>query len=380
MSDDPTAKVPLPPGTFRVGSIGGIPVLVRTSWFLVAVLIAWIVAPVVEDVQPGLGALKYVVGVAYAVLFYLTILLHEASHALMARRYGISVSWIMLHFLGGQTDIDSEPASAGQEFKIAVVGPLTSIAVGLAALAATRVTGEGVLDLAVWGVAVANLVLGVLNLVPGLPLDGGRVLRAGVWQISGDPHKGTIAAAWGGRVAAVLVLLWPVVLRYGYDVSPGLTNYLFTFIAALFLWQGASLSLVSAKVRRRLPALKARPLARRAVGVPDDLSVAEAVRRAHEAGAGAILTYTSDDQVKGLVNEEALLATPEERRPWLSVGSLARTLEDGLTLPADIYGEELVKAITRVPAAEYLLIEDDGRVYGVLSTADVDRAFGATQA
>ncbi|RYE74306.1 MAG: site-2 protease family protein, partial [Myxococcales bacterium] len=81
----------------------------------------------------------------------------------------------------------------------------------------------------------------------------------------------------------------------------------------------------------------------------------------------------------GLVNEEALLATPEERRPWLSVSSLARSLEDGLTLPADIAGEELIKAITRTPAAEYLLIEEDGRIFGVLSTADVDRAFGAAQ-
>lgn len=379
MNDEPTAQAPLPPGTFRVGSIAGIPVLVRTSWFLVAALIAWIVAPAVENVQPGLGGWKYVVGVAYAVLFYLTILLHEASHALMARHFGIPVSWIMLHFLGGQTDIDTEPRTAGQEFKIAVVGPLTSIAVGLVALLATRFTGEGVLDLAVWGVAVANLVLGVLNLVPGLPLDGGRVLRAGVWQVSGDPHRGTVVAAWGGRIAALLVLLYPVAMHYGYGTQPSLTNYLFSFIVALFLWQGASMSLMSAKVRRRLPALKARPLARRAVGVPGDLPVAEAVRRAQEAGAGAILTYSSDDQVAGLVNEEALLATPEDRRPWLPVSSLARTLEEGLTLPADIAGEELVKAITRTPAAEYLLIEEDGRIYGVLSTVDVDRAFGAAQ-
>ncbi|RYE79943.1 MAG: site-2 protease family protein, partial [Myxococcales bacterium] len=299
MSDEPTSQVPYPPGTFRVGSIAGIPVLVRSSWFLVAALLAWIVAPAVESVQPGLGVWKYVVGVAYAVLFYLTILLHEASHALMARHFGIPVSWIMLHFLGGQTDIDTEPRTAGQEFKIAVVGPLTSIAVGLVSLFATRFAGEGVLHLAVWGVAVANLVLGVLNLVPGLPLDGGRVLRAGVWQLSGDPHRGTVVAAWGGRIAALLVLLWPVVMRYGYDTDPGLMNYLFTFLAALFLWQGASLSLMSAKVRRRLPALKARPLARRAVGVPADLPVAEAVRRAQQAGAGAILTYASDDRVSG---------------------------------------------------------------------------------
>ncbi len=379
VNDEPTPELTAPPGTLRVGSVGGIPVLVRPSWFIVAALIAWIVAPMIEHVQPGMGALKYVVGVLYAVLFYMTILLHEASHALMARHFDIPVSWIMLHFLGGQTDIESEPATPGQEFKIAVVGPLTSIAVGLVALFATRFTGEGVLDLAVIGVAVANLVLGVLNLIPGLPLDGGRVLRAAVWSATGNPLRGTVVAAWGGRIAALLVLCWPVVMRYGFGTDPGFTNYLFTFVAALFLWQGATMAMLGAKVRRRLPALKARPLARRAIAVPEDLSLAEAVRRAQEAGAGAILTHSADERVVGLVNEDALLATPEDRRPWVPVSSVSRSLEEGLSLPADIFGEDLVNAITRTPAAEYLLLEADGRVYGVLSTADVDKAFGETR-
>ena len=77
----------------------------------------------------------------------------------------------------------------------------------------------------------------------------------------------------------------------------------------------------------------------------------------------------------GIVNETSLLALPEERRPWLTVSQVARTIEDGLTLPAGIVGEDLIRAITRVPAHEYLLVEDDGSIYGVLSTADVDRAF-----
>ena len=379
VSADPSPDATYPPGTFKVGSIAGIPVLLRTSWFIIAAIIAWIVAPLIESVQPGLGAFKYVAGVLYAVLFYLTILLHEASHAVMARHYGITVSWIMLHFLGGQTDIDSEPRSPRQEFWIAFVGPVTSIAVGLVAWLATNLTGEGVLDLAIKGVAVANLVLGVLNLVPGLPLDGGRVLRAAVWGVTGNPHRATIVAGWGGRIAALLVLCWPMVLRYGYDVQPGLTNYLFTFIAALFLWQGASMAMMGARVRRRLPALKARPLARRAIAVPEDVPIAEAVRRAQDAGAGAILTQAADGRVLGLVNEAALLATPEERRPWMPVNSVARTLESGLQLPADIFGEDLVKAISRTPAPEYLLVEPDGSVYGVLSTADVDKAFGETK-
>ena len=123
-----------PPGTIKVGTIAGSDVLVTTSWFLIAALIAWIVAPRVDQVAPGLGGLKYVAGFAFAVILYLSVLLHEASHAFMARHYGFQVTSITLHFLGGATAIDGEARTPRQELLIAVVGPLTSIAVGVGAL------------------------------------------------------------------------------------------------------------------------------------------------------------------------------------------------------------------------------------------------------
>ena len=129
------------------------------------------------------------------------------------------------------------------------------------------------------------------------------------------------------------------------------------------------------RIRSRLPALKARGLARRAIAVPEDLSVAEAVRRANEEGAGGIVLHTGDERVSGLVSQAALTSTPPDRRPWQPISSVSRTVEDGLILSADLTGEDLVRAISRTPATEYLLVEADGSVYGVLSTADVDRAF-----
>ena len=352
-------------------------VLVRSSWLLVAVLIAFLLAPRIEQVQPGLGAFTYVAGVAFAVLLYLSVLLHEISHAVMAQRYGLGVRSISLHFLGGATEIDSEARTPGQEFKVAVVGPLTSIAIGLAALLLLTVTPDGLLRLAVQGLAGANLVVGVLNLVPGLPLDGGRVLRALVWRASGNLHTGTIVAAWGGRVAAALVLLYPALIGLLVGGSPDVFDYLMALVIAAFLWSGATASMVQARVRRRLPALKARPLARRVVAVPDDLSVSEAVRRAQDGGAGAIVIHPGDDRLSGVVSESALLATPEERRAWVAVSAVARTVEDGLVLDADISGEDLIRAMSRTPAEEYVLVEGDGTIYGVLSTSDVDRAFGS---
>ncbi len=355
--------------------------LVRSSWLLVALLIAFLLAPRVEQVQPGLGALKYVAGVAFAVLLYLSVLLHEMAHAVMAQRYGLGVKSISLHFLGGATEIDSEARTPGQEFKIAVVGPLTSILVGLLALALLTVTPDGLLRLSVEGLAGANLIIGILNLVPGLPLDGGRVLKSLVWKVTSNMHRGTIVAAWGGRAAAVLVLGWPLLNRALFGNVPDIFDYILAFIIASFLWSGATASIVNAKVRRRLPALRARPLARRVVAVPTELPINEAVRRAQEVGAGAIVVHSGDDRLSGVVSETALLATPEDRRAWVPVSSVSRTIEDGMVLGADIAGEDLIKAMSSTPAEEYVLVEPDGTIFGVLATIDVDRAFeeGATK-
>src|SRR5689334_23509813 len=135
MSDDRGARGPLrhPPGTFRVGSVAGSDVLVGSSWFLIAGLIAVITAPAIERAQPGLGALRYVAGLALAVLLYLSVLAHEASHALVARRFGLPVSHITLQFFGGMTAIEAEPESPRVEFWVSVVGPLSSLAVAVVA-------------------------------------------------------------------------------------------------------------------------------------------------------------------------------------------------------------------------------------------------------
>ena len=372
---DAPSRPPRPPGTLRVGQIAGVDVLVTTSWFFIAALIAVLMAPRVEAVEPGLGAWKYLAGFAFAVVLYLSVLLHEASHAVVAQHYGYPVTSITLHFLGGATMIEGEARRPREEFWIAVVGPLTSIAVGLAAIPLWFITPDGLLRMAVQGLAGANLIVGVMNLVPGLPLDGGRVLKSAVWGASGNIHKGTIAAAWGGRIVAVAALAWPVFMSGVLHIQPQLVDYLLSFVVALFLWTGASASMQNARLRRQLPSIVARNLARRTLTVPDDLPVAEAVRRAQEAGAGSIVTVSSSGRPIGIVNESALLATPEERRPWMAVSTVARGIEDGLELPASIIGEDLIKAITRKPAHEYLLVEEDGSIYGVLTTADVDKAF-----
>ncbi|CAM3642897.1 site-2 protease family protein [Nocardioides zeicaulis] len=375
-----STPAPRQPGTLRIGSISGIDVLVTSSWFVVALLISLTFAPRIEQVEPGLGVWKYVAGFVFAVVLYLSVLLHEASHAVTAKRLGYGVTSITLHFLGGMTEIDGQSRRPRHEFWIAVVGPLTSIAVGAVAFALGLVVEGELLRLAVEGLAGANLVIGVLNLVPGLPLDGGRVLKALVWGASGNEHRSTVVAAWGGRVVALALLACPLVQDRVIGEPPTIVDLVLVFILGLFLWTGATAQLAHARVRQRLPLLVARPLARRTLTVPEDLPLAEAVRRAQEAQAGSIVTVAPDGTPLGIVSEAAVTATPPERRPWVTVSAVARSMEEGLTLPATVAGEELIAAISRRPAEEYLLVEDDGRIYGVLSTADVDRAFRANAA
>jgi Zn-dependent protease len=380
MSDDRAGRgrTPRPPGTFKVGTVAGSDVLVSGSWFLIAGLIAVITAPAIEKAEPGLGDLKYVAGLALAVLLYLSVLAHEASHALVAQRYGLPVSHITLQFFGGMTSIEGEPEKPRQEFWVSVVGPLSSLGVALVAFLAHLVVPDGLIGLAFSGLAWTNLFVGIVNLVPGLPLDGGRILKAAVWGVSGDIHRGTIVAAWGGRAVALLAFGWPFLAAKVLGGRPTVIDFVFAGVISVFLWSGATAALESARVRSRLPYLVARDLARPTLTVPGELPLAEALRRAQEAQAGSIVTVTAAGVPVGVVNEAALMSVPLERRAWVPISSVARTLDDGLRLPAGIGGEDLIRAISARPAGEYLLLDVDGSIFGVLSTADVDRAFRAS--
>ncbi|HET7688896.1 MAG TPA: site-2 protease family protein [Nocardioidaceae bacterium] len=364
------------PGGMRVGTLVGVDVYISTTWVLIAVLFTITLAPAVDEARSGLGSLKYVASFAFVVLFYLSVLLHEMSHAVAAKRFGIQVNSITLSFFGGATEIEGEAEKPSQEFWIAVVGPVTSLLVGFALLPLLLVVPDGLLSLAVGGVAVTNIVVGVLNLVPGLPFDGGRVLRAGVWAASGNKHRSTVIAGWVGRVVAVLVAMGPLWMSAA-GLPVHAVDALFFPLLGFFLWNAATASIRYASFRSRLPNLNARALARRTLAVPGDLPLAEAVRRAQEDGAGGIVSLDSAGRPTGIVVEDAVQLVPEERRPWTPVNTVARTLVPGMTFSADLSGEQLITAMQRTPATEYLLLEPDGSIYGVLATVDVDRAFAA---
>jgi Zn-dependent protease/CBS domain-containing protein len=352
----------------------GIPVYISPYWFVIAGVFIFVYA---NDLAATLhGSTRYLVAAAFVVLLYLSVLVHELSHSVVARGFGLPVRRILLYPLGGFSEIEREPQTPGREFLVSAAGPalslvLAALGYGLTHVVAAGTVGGTLVSQLMW----ANLVVGGFNLLPGLPLDGGRMLRAVIWKVTGRPGTSTIAAAWAGRVLAlslfVLVLAPPVEDRIGGDM----VTVVWLAVIAAFMWTGASQAIKATRFRERLPALQARKLARKAVSVSADTPLAEAIRRAQESNARAVVVVDHDDKPIAILNETAVMATPEQRRPWIEAGSLARTLEPNLVLPADLSGMALLDAIRQAPATEYLLVEPSGQVYGVLAARDVDRAF-----
>jgi Zn-dependent protease len=349
-------------------------VYISPYWFLIAGLFVFLYGN--SAALAGSNEVRYVVAAAFVVLLYVSVLIHELSHSLVARGFGLPVRRILLYPLGGFSEIEQEPPTPGREFLVSAAGPLLSLilaALGWGVLLVSHLGGlPGLLiEQLVW----ANLLVGIFNLLPGLPLDGGRMLRAGVWKATGKPGTATIVAAWAGRVLAVAVLVVPVAAIVSSGQQVQIFDVVWLGVIAAFMWVGASQSLKVSRVRERLPGLQARTLARRAIPIPASLPLAEAIRRADAAGARALVIVDHDDKPIAIVNETAVMATPPQRRPWVDAGSLARTIDSGLVLPADLSGMALLEAVRRSPATEYLLVESSGQVFGVLSASDLDHAF-----
>jgi Zn-dependent protease/CBS domain-containing protein len=352
----------------------GIPVYVSPYWFVIAGIFVFIYA---NDLAATLhGSTRFIVAAAFVVLLYLSVLVHELSHSLVARGYKLPVRRILLYPLGGFSEIEREPQTPGREFVVSAAGPALSLVLagagyGLMQVVPPDTIGGNLVSQLRW----ANLVVGIFNLLPGLPLDGGRMLRAGIWKLTGNPSASTIAAAWAGRVIGVGLFVVPFVTGAVTGAGGDMVTVLWLAVIAAFMWSGAGQAIRATRFRERLPALQARRLARKAVSVPAGTPLAEAIRQADESQARAVVIVDHEDKPIAIVNETAVMATPPQRRPWMEAGALARTLEPSLVLPADLSGMALLDAIRRAPATEYLLVEPSGQVYGVLARRDVDHAF-----
>ena len=194
-----------------MGAPFGIPIVVSPTWFLIAAFITYYFGQEIND--EAFGNWRYLIAFGFAVLLYLSVLLHELAHSVVAKSFGLPVRRIVIYFLGGVSEIEKEPDTPKREFAVAVAGPALSFALGGIFFGVwklidhpTSSVGMAAFQYLVTALWVSNVVVGVFNMLPGLPLDGGRVLRSAVWAITRKPLAGTQAAAWvptsGRRVAA----------------------------------------------------------------------------------------------------------------------------------------------------------------------------------
>jgi Zn-dependent protease len=216
--------------------VAGMPVRIDASWLLVLGVMGWGVASgAVPRILPGLttGA-AWLHGVAAAALLFASVLLHELAHALVAREHGARVGGIRLHVFGGALELRSAPATPRAEFLIAAVGPLTSFALAAVCYGLGRTLAGTTWLAALTGyLVVVNLMVGLVNLVPGFPLDGGRLLRALLWAWSGQPEWATRCASRAGSLFAVALIALGALRAVGGEVVGGL----WFVVVGLFLRQ-----------------------------------------------------------------------------------------------------------------------------------------------
>lgn len=367
-------------GGLLIGRPFGVPIYISASWLLFVAFITVQFAPSVARTVPGIGAARFAVAAAFGVFLGVSVLAHEVAHCVVARRFGIPIERISLSFLAGHSTLAREPETPARSAAVAVAGPATNLVIGVGAFVAFTRLPDGSIPLVLAaGLAWSNLLVGVYNLLPGLPLDGGQLLRAALWRVTRNPRTGTIGAAWAGRViaagTAVLGLYLVSTRQAGAQLSA-----LWAMVIAAMLWVSSTQVLRQQALRDRLPGISARALSRSSISVLADLPLAEAVRRAQEAHAQGIVIVDGEGRPTGVVREAAVTATPAPRRPWVSTGSVARHVSASELINASWAGEELLARLQMAAASEYVVVDPAGAIYGVLAAADVARALSGSPA
>jgi Zn-dependent protease/CBS domain-containing protein len=368
----------------RLGSVIGVPIFVTPSWLIVVGLVTLSYADFLQQAIPGTStSVSYALALLFAVGLGASVLLHEIGHTVVSRLFGLPVRRIVVFLLGGVSELAGQARRPREEFAIAAAGPAVSVllAVGcwLISVPPDNDSATGVLLLLL---AWSNLVIAVFNVLPGLPLDGGRLVQALIWKVSRSRLTGIRIASWSGRVVAVLLALGVLALNAVLQgKEPGaqlsaLTSTLLGLAVAGFLWFGAGQALRTAELAERTATLQLRGLVRPAVYLPGGTPVAEAMRQLAATGAGAIVVIDAQGRSRAVVREAEVTRLPAAGRPWATVDELARPLEHGLIISDDLPADELLQTIRRTPASEYLVIGPDGVSRGVLATSDLARALG----
>jgi Zn-dependent protease len=394
------------PGTtasygWRLGAVGGIPVYLGRSWPVIALVVVVTFAPNVQSPSGEYGGVfGYAVGIAYAVLLLLSVLAHEAGHAVVARRFGFRVDRVVADLWGGHTVYDSSTSRPGTSAAISVSGPIANLAVAAVGYAAMQLLdADGVVGLLLFAVSLTNAFVGVFNLLPGLPLDGGYLVHALVWKVTGDRNRALIAAGWLGRVVTVVVVLWLVGRPLLLGQPPSLITIVWCGLIGAFLWMGATNAIRAGQSRRVIERV---PLARvlrpaLVVGVAD--SVASVLARVDGAASGGryqdgrpgpsgpgfvapvVVAVGRAGEVLGIVELDAARGVDGARQGQVPVEAVVGRQPDGWVVVVDSRDGDVSSLVNAVatggPAAPHTLlaVTPAGEVLGTVTLADLSAAF-----
>ncbi|MGY4642268.1 site-2 protease family protein [Cellulomonas sp. URHB0016] len=361
-----------------IGRAAGAPIILAPSWLLAAVVLTLLFAPTVRNRIGDVGAGVYVVALVFVVLLFGSVLVHELAHGLVAKARGQQPQEFVLTLWGGHTSFGGAAPTPATSALIAVVGPLANLLLAALFLAAARwvdppAFGEpGITSLLLYSGAVANGFVGLFNLVPGLPLDGGRVLEALVWAVTGNRHTGTVVAGWCGRVVAVSVFAWALVVPVLQGYQPDLGQVLWAALIGAFLWSGASGAVRGGKTQKAVAQVTFATVGRRAATVGHGDSVAQALAVAAAAGADEVVVLSPDGRPAAYVDPAAAASVPAGSAGTTLVTAVAVPLPVGAVVDASLTGSALVAAVgqaTRI--SPVVAATSDGRVVGLIRATDV---------
>ena len=372
--DDPTGPTP----GWRLATIGAVPVYIGKSWPVIAFLIVATFGPVVANNQPDLGFGAYVVALGFAVLLLISVLAHEASHAIVATRLGYRVNRVVADLWGGHTAYDSSTARPGASALVAIAGPAANALLAvLGWLAMPAIPVGGTTSELVGAIVYTNAFVAGFNLLPGLPLDGGFLVDSLVWRITGSRESGLIAAGWCGRAVTVLVVVWFVGFPLLNGQAPDLFNVMWGLLIGSFLWVGATNAIRAGRGSRLLAGIRIDSIWRRAASLPRTASAAQALAlRASGPGGTAVVIEDDAHAAIGLLDDEALHAIPQQSLAGVAVTSVMRQQPQGWVVQAapDQSIAAVVVAMQQLGIGAVPVRIPDGRIAGIVLAGDLQAA------
>lgn len=360
-------------GGFRLGSIFGFEIRIDYSWFIIFFLILWSLGLGVFPVNfPGLPPATYLLmGLIGTLLFFVSLLAHELSHSLVARTRGVPVTGITLFVFGGMAHTRMEFENPGDEFRIAVVGPISSF---LIAVLFTLIAWIGAR--AGWGVAVVgvaqylayiNLALAIFNLLPGFPLDGGRLFRAAVWRATGDLRKATRYATNGGKLLGYLLIALGFLSFFFGDLVGGI----WLVLIGWFIRSAAEASYLQLVLRRSLAGVRAKEaMSPDPYTVSSGISLQEFVDQHVFQGRHHAYPVVDDGHVLGIVSLERVKQIPRNEWAQHSVAEAMAPAAETIFVDPDEDMNQVIERLSESPTRR-ILVSRDGALLGIITSRDV---------